>query len=349
MLSGISIICFAACYAIAFVLELVGLKMRVRVARAALMLRHARRACRSHAVSWPNRRRRNRRCPFRPSNGCCWPPGCWPSFIFAALFYLPRTPTGLVLLPIVLGLIASSLWASPEPLAPSARSTSGRCSTASCCLLGTVAVCVGFLAGLMYLVQSYALKHVRSPANGLRLPSLEWLERVNSRTLGLSAVLIALGFISGIVMSIATHRDEAAYTLWTDPVVLSLAQCSLWLVAAEVFRLVYPAARRGRKVAYLTLASFVFLVIALASLMLLDNGARNTIASRPKVRKLVRRRPHPQSAIRNPQSRSHEHRRSPHAWSAAATGIQPGGPRAACLHAGANARRPGRLARDASR
>jgi hypothetical protein len=44
----------------------------------------------------------------------------------------------------------------------------------------------------------------------------------------------------------------------------------LWLVAAEVFRLVYPAARRGRKVAYLTLASFGFLVIALAALMLVD-------------------------------------------------------------------------------
>jgi hypothetical protein len=44
----------------------------------------------------------------------------------------------------------------------------------------------------------------------------------------------------------------------------------LWLVAAEVFRWVYPAARRGRKVAYLTLASFGFLLIALASLMLMD-------------------------------------------------------------------------------
>jgi ABC-type uncharacterized transport system permease subunit len=122
----------------------------------------------------------------------------------------------------------------------------------------------------MYLVQSYALKHVRSPVNGLRLPSLEWLERVNSRSLGLSAVLIALGFASGLVMSLATHRGETAYVLWKDPVVVSLAAMLLWLVVAEVFRLVYPAARRGRKVAYLTLASFVFLVIALASVTLLD-------------------------------------------------------------------------------
>ena len=36
---------------------------------------------------------------------------------FAALFYLPRSPTGIVLLPIVLGLMLSSHWASTEPLA----------------------------------------------------------------------------------------------------------------------------------------------------------------------------------------------------------------------------------------
>jgi len=65
----------------------------------------------------------------------------------------------------------------------------------------------------------------------------------------------------------------------------------LWLVAAEVFRLVYPAARQGRKVAYLTLASFVFLVIALASFTLLDNvHSQNRRAS-----------VNPKSEIRNPQ------------------------------------------------
>jgi ABC-type uncharacterized transport system permease subunit len=188
----------------------------------------------------------------------------------AALFYLPRSPTGLVLLPIVLGLVISSVYADPAPLAPERSFYLWGMFHGLVLLLGTVTVCIGFLAGLMYLVQSYALKHVRSPANRLRLPSLEWLERVNSRALGVSALLIALGFASGLVMSIVAHRGERAYALWTDPVVLSLAAMLVWLSAAEVFRLVYPAARRGRKVAYLTLASFVFLVIALASLTLLD-------------------------------------------------------------------------------
>jgi ABC-type uncharacterized transport system permease subunit len=210
----------------------------------------------------------------------------------AALFYLPRSATGIVLLPIVLGLIVSSLWASPQPLAPERSFRVWSMFHGVVLLLGTVTVCVGFLAGLMYLVQSYALKHVRSPANRLRLPSLEWLERVNSRALGISAVLIALGFISGLVMSLAEHRGEKAYELWNDPVVLSLGAMLLWLVAAEIFRLVYPAARRGRKVAYLTLASFVFLVIALAALMLLDtvHGTKRTALTNP------------QSEIRNPKS-----------------------------------------------
>jgi ABC-type uncharacterized transport system permease subunit len=189
---------------------------------------------------------------------------------FAALFYLPRSPTGIVLLPITLVLILSSHWANTEPLASGQSLHIWGMVHGLMLMAGTVTVCVGFLAGLMYLAQSYALKHARSSANGLRLPSLEWLERVNSRTLALSALLIALGFISGVVMSVAKHRGEATYAWWTDPVVLSLAAMMLWLFAAEVFRLVYPAARQGRKVAYLTLASFVFLVIALTSFTLLD-------------------------------------------------------------------------------
>ena len=270
MLSGISTICFAACYAIALGLEILGLKSRATWRRAALIGVTAAGVL-AHTLYLGYRSAQAGVIPA--STAAEWLQlAAWilATVYLAALFYLPRTPTGLVLLPIVLGLVIGSRWASTEPLAPEGTSYVWGMFHAIVLLLGTVAVCVGFLAGLMYLVQSYALKHVRSPANGLRLPSLEWLEHVNSRTLGLSAVLIALGFLSGLAMSVATHRGQAAYVLWTDPVVLSLAAMLLWLIAAEVFRLVYPAARRGRKVAYLTLASFVFLIIALASLMLLD-------------------------------------------------------------------------------
>src|SRR4029078_9751251 len=125
--------------------------------------------------------------------------------------------------PIALGLILGSHWASTQPLATGQSLRLWGMVHGLMLMAGTVTVCIGFLAGLMYLAQSYLLKHARSSANGLKLPSLEWLQRLNSRTLALSALLIALGFISGIVMSIAKHRGEATYALWTDPVVITLA------------------------------------------------------------------------------------------------------------------------------
>jgi ABC-type uncharacterized transport system permease subunit len=270
MLSGISTICFAACYAIAFGLELVGLKMRFawhRLALAAAVLA----GLAAHTAYLAHIATEAKATAMSTAEWLLTAAWVLAIIYLAALFYLQRSPTGLILMPIVLGLIASSLYADTQPLAPERSFYLWGMFHGVALMLGTVAVCIGFMAGLMYLTQSYLLKHARSPANGLRLPSLEWLERVNSQSLGLSAVLIALGFASGLVMSLAIHRGEATYWLWTDPVVLSLAAMLLWLVAAEIFRLVYPAARRGRKVAYLTLASFVFLVIALASLMLLDS------------------------------------------------------------------------------
>ena len=51
---------------------------------------------------------------------------------------------------------------------------------------------------------------------------------------------------------------------------LELRPDARWLVAAAAFNAVYRPARRGRKVAYLTVVSFVFLVVALGVLLLVD-------------------------------------------------------------------------------
>ena len=74
--------------------------------------------------------------------------------------------------------------------------------------------------------------------------------------------------MAGLVLSTLKNRDVAGYNLWSDPVVISTGLMLAWLIVAEVFRFVYPAARRGQKVSYLTLASFLFLVITLGSLAL---------------------------------------------------------------------------------
>ena len=270
MLSSVPIVVFAACYGIAFLLETATLRRRpawfptpLIVATLAGLIVHGVYLVRSAVGA--------NALPISTADWLLWAAWVLAIVYLTTLFYLPRTPTGVALLPIILGLVLGSRFASSSPLATEKSFFLWGMFHGFALLLGTVTVSLGFLAGLMYLVQSYALKHRRSAANRLRLPSLEWLERVNSRSLGISAVLISLGFASGLVMSLSTHMGDAKYELWTDPVVLSLAAMLVWLIAAEVFRLVYPAARRGRKVAYLTLASFVFLVIALASFTLLDN------------------------------------------------------------------------------
>jgi ABC-type uncharacterized transport system permease subunit len=280
MLPGISIICFSACYGIGMLLEVSRLRRRFAWQRAALVITMLAGLV-AHTLYLTRVAADANVTPMSTVDWFLMAAWVLAVVYLAALFYLPQTPTGIVLLPIILGLIGGSLFADPEPLAVERSFYLWGVCPGVVLLLGTVAVSVGFLAGLMYVLQSYALKHVRSAANVLRLPSLEWLERINSRALGFSAVLMGLGFASGMIMSIASHREEAAYSLWTDPVVLSLAAMLLWLIAAEVFRLVYPAARRGRKVAYLTLASFVFLVIALSSLMFVDtvHGASHPTAT----------------------------------------------------------------------
>ena len=78
------------------------------------------------------------------------------------------------------------------------------------------------------------------------------------------------GFFTGILTRLAS-TGEQNFVPWTDPVVLSLGGMMAWLIVAEVFRLIYPAAQRGRKVAYLTIAAFVFLLLVLVSLELSDS------------------------------------------------------------------------------
>jgi ABC-type uncharacterized transport system permease subunit len=271
MLSNISILCFAACYAIALALEITSLKAHIPGRRAWLLITTLA-GLAAHTLYLWVRASESLAAPLAsPAEWLLLAAWVLAVVYLAAILYLPRAPSGLFLLPLDLLLITVSLVAGHEPFAPDRASRFWGNLHGAVLLLATVTVCVGFAAGVMYLLQSYWLKHRRPPGSELRLPSLEWLERINTSALAVSALLVALGFLSGLVLSAMRHQGEAEYRLWSDPVVWSLAAMLLWLVAAEIFRLVYPAARRGRKVAYLTLASFGFLVISLASLLLLDN------------------------------------------------------------------------------
>ncbi|MEM9184996.1 MAG: cytochrome C assembly protein [Planctomycetota bacterium] len=267
-LTRITVFCFTASYAVALSLEAVSVARRFGLHRPVL-LGFASAGLFAH-VAYLLTQARAEAPLSSPADWCLLAALVLAGVYAASTFLSPRHATGLFLLPAVLGLIALSHGVSSEPIAVERASAFWGSVHSWSLILATVTVTLGFLAGLMYLIQSWRLKQKLPPASGFRLPTLESLERVNGRALGFSAWLVAAGFLSGLVLTrIARGQGaEAAHGMWTDPVVISLSVMFGWLVAVEVFRFVYPAARGGRKVAYLTVASFIFLVITLASMTL---------------------------------------------------------------------------------
>jgi ABC-type uncharacterized transport system permease subunit len=183
-------------------------------------------------------------------------------YFYLACFH-PTTHFGVFLLPLVLGLIAAARFADQKPfLREPAFKIWGVIHGASI-LLATVAVLFGFAAGLMYLEQADRLKRKRPPYLKLRLPSLEWLQMANSRAMLASMLLVGVAVASGIVLNLL---KKSPGVLWKDPVVWVTLAMFGWLLLHVIIGAFYRPIRQGRKVAYLTLVSFVFLVIALAGM-----------------------------------------------------------------------------------
>lgn len=189
---------------------------------------------------------------------------------------------GAFLLPLVLAAIGVAiLFEDATPFARSRALSVWRLVHGVSLLLGTASVVLGFATGLMYLLQSYRLKHKLPPARVFRLPSLEWLQRFNRETLVISTALLAIGLLSGVVMNLI----GVGTVKWSDPVVLSSGVLFLWLVVVTVFESFYKPARQGQKIAYLTLAHFVFMALALYFVLFGSHASAPPPAAAPAVTK----------------------------------------------------------------
>lgn len=263
----ITITCFAASYAICFALEASRLVFQAR-SRHLLIVGMAMAGLFAHATYLVAALR------DQVATGTVAPLSNWHDFCLLAGLALagaylgltlrrPQNNVGLFVLPPVLGLIGLAVLFQTSASFPRDDALIvWRMIHGLTLLIGTVAVTLGFTTGLMYLIQAYRLKHKLLPPRGLRLPSLEWLQRFNAESLVVSTGLLAIGLISGVVLNLL-RRSAAAGVSWTDPVVLSSALLFAWLACMTVFESVYKPARQGRKVAYLTMASFLFLLLAL--------------------------------------------------------------------------------------
>jgi hypothetical protein len=135
-------------------------------------------------------------------------------------------------------------------------------------MIGTGAVLVGFLAGVMYLVQSRRLKMKRAGLKRFRLPTLESLDRANRRALVTSTAAVAIGVVAGIIMNL----NQNGQINWANGGILLSLLLFVWLIGVTATEFLYSPARRGRKAFYLTLGSLGFLVLALIGVIFSSHG-----------------------------------------------------------------------------
>ena len=212
--------------------------------------------------------------------------GSWSGWCFGAAWLLivaylwiryrqPQTLSGLFVLPMVICLIGAGTWLGPELSFSSARArTVWNAVHGLSLLVGTATVILGFVFGTMYLLQSNRLKKKRPPSRLVRYPSLEWLQETSEMLLLVSTVLLGVGLLSGILVNVINQKIGRGVLPWNDPVIISSAILFIWLLISLLFNLVYRPARQGRKVAYLVLTSFLFLVVEFAIVLYAGHATR---------------------------------------------------------------------------
>ena len=123
-------------------------------------------------------------------------------------------------------------------------------------LLTTLGVSIGFVCGVLYLVQDRRLRRKVIGKSLFQLPTIEWSRAACRHAIGVSLVFLGACIFSGVLM-------QPKLFFLGDPLVLGiLAMFGFLLLFSGVLTARFDK-QEGRRVAVLTLISFLFLVTIL--------------------------------------------------------------------------------------
>ena len=296
MLARIGIVCFASSYAIVLALEVSRLFLRSGI-RGAMLVFWAVAGLTAQTIFLSHRVATSSGVPL--SSWQDWfLVGSW-FLMIVYLYWLycyPRTYCGLFILPSAIGMIWIGWFAaSPIPFAREPASKVWGVLHGALLSLTAVALLVGFASGLMYLWQDHRLKH-KIATRGLQLPNLEWLRRSNARSIVAATILMAMGIATGILLNVINVRATRSHLPWDDPFITLSGVMFCWLLFCTIAGVFLRSAHQGKKIAYLTILSFVLLVVSLVAgyFSVTQHGGRRT-APPPSSKDIVVRFCIPQS------------------------------------------------------
>ena len=254
-IDGITRFCFAMSYAVAFGLELLQLAWPRPAQRLAAIL-FATAGLLAHSLFLLTQRP-SLAIPYGSLLALAWVVA---SFGVVGMLHYRKLAWAVFVLPVALGLVLLT-WAYPAAATDHNELLGERfwgILHGTLLLLAAVGVSVGFVASVMYLVQSARLRAKTRPGSGVKLLNLERLGEMNRRAIVAAFPLLTLGLLVGVVLlSLRPAAD------WAATKVLSTA--ALWVAFLVLFYLRVATAVSPRRLAWLTVAAFVLLVLTLAA------------------------------------------------------------------------------------
>lgn len=268
-MSNVTVFCFLASYALAFVAELLRYAQRVTWLRwGTLGLTSA--GFVAHSWYLFNRSRLTGLPPLLSSTYDWILVLAWLVMVIFLFFtFLQREGAlSLFTLPVVVALVATTYFVDQRvgeirdleigrrrlEMLHAGSLVVGMCGVAGSCILGA-----------MYLVQHRRLKTGHSARADWGMPNLESLASANRWAVMTAFPLLTIGFATGVVMG----NRPGVEANWNDPVVIGCGV--LWLLLAGVFvwSLIHPRSP-GKQMAWLTVFACGFLLTTVVALQVVS-------------------------------------------------------------------------------